>query len=269
MATKTKKVQTRIDERETFVSLQKNFADTEENVHEKLKVLYELQKADNDIEKILQLRGELPFEVKALEDDVAAIEAKIAQTEALIDGYAANVESARADIVDLDGQIAGYKSQLENIANSREYDSIQKELENLDLLRQIAEKNIRETQAASAEKKESLEDLGRRLEIRREDLRIKQEELDGIVDSTAERENELRARRDALAAKIDERTISAYDRIRASVHNHMAVVSVYNEDSCGGCFNTITPQKLVDIASGRKLIICEHCGRIIVNPDID
>ena len=269
MATKTKKVQTRIDERETFVSLQKNFADSEENVHEKLKVLYDLQKADNDIEKIVQLRGELPLEVAALEQDVAAIEARIAQSEAMIDAYGDTIESNKADIVDLDAQMAKYRAQRDNVANSREFASIDKELENLDLLRQIAEKNIRETQAAIADKKDYLEDLGKRLEIRREDLAIKREELDGIVESTAEREKELQERRAALSAKVDERTISAYDRIRASVHNHLAVVTVFNEDSCGGCFNTVTPQKLVDIASGRKLIICEHCGRIIVNPDID
>lgn len=269
MATKTKKAVTRIDERETFVSLQKSFADSEENVHEKLKVLYELQKADNDIEKIIQLRGELPGEVAELEADVAAIEAKIAQTEALIDGYGETIEANKADIVDLDGQMAKYRVQRDNVANSREFDSINKEIENLDLLRQIAEKNIRETKEATAAKKDYLEELGKRLEIRREDLSVKQDELGGIVESTAGREKELQERRDSLAAKVDERTISAYDRIRASVHNHMAVVTVYNEDSCGGCFNTITPQRLVDIASGRKLIICEHCGRIIVNPDLD
>jgi len=269
MATKKVKAENQIDQMETFVSLQKSFADTEENALEKLKTLYALQKADNAIEKIMQLRGELPLEVAELEKDVEAIEAKIAQAEALIEGYGHTIEANRADIVDLDGQIDKYKAQLDNIANSREYDSIQKEIENLDLLRQIAEKNIRDTQTATAEKREYLEEMHRRLEIRNEDLQVKQQELAGIVESTADEEAKLSAKRAELAAKVDERTISAYDRIRASVHNHLAVVTVFNENACGGCFNTITPQRLVDIASGRKLIICEHCGRILVNPDIE
>ena len=266
---KIKKVETPIDERETFVSLQKSFGDSEISVEEKLKTLYELQEADNAIEKILQLRGELPAEVKELEDEVQALKDKYAQTEDLIGEFGRAIEANKQDIVELDAQIAKYQGQLENIANSREYDSINKELENQGLLRQIAEKHIGETRMAIAEKREYLEDLQRRIEIREEDLKIKQEELDSIVDSTAAEEAKLTARRKACAEKIDERTMSAYERIRASVHNHLAVVPVFNEDSCGGCFSTITPQRLIDIASNKKLIICEHCGRIIVNPHFD
>ena len=94
-------------------------------------------------------------------------------------------------------------------------------------------------------------------------------ELDSIIESTAKEEEVLQEKRKACAAKIDDRTMSAYERIRASVSNHLAVVSVYDGDSCGGCFNTITPQRLIDIASNKKLVICEHCGRIIVNPDFE
>ena len=268
MAAKKQIAQKQIDQMETFVSLQKNFGDTEENVLEKLKTLYALQKADNAIDKIMQLRGELPHEVEGLQKDVEAIEARIAQTRQLIDGFGANIEKNRNEIVDLDAEMEKYRSQLDKIANSREFDSINKELENLDLLRQIAEKHIREAQTSISENRELLEELDRRLQIRREDLQLKEEELSGIVDSTSDEESALSARRAELAAKVDERTLSAYGRIRASVHNHMAVVTVFNGNACGGCFNTITPQRLVDIASGRKLIICEHCGRILVNPDI-
>ena len=119
------------------------------------------------------------------------------------------------------------------------------------------------------------ERIGDRILIREEDLRAKQEELAQIVESTAKEEKTLQTKRDALAAKIDERTLSAYERIRGNAHNHLAVVTLFpkNEDgtygdACGGCFHTITPQRIIDIASGRKLVICEHCGRIIVNPDI-
>ena len=105
--------------------------------------------------------------------------------------------------------------------------------------------------------------------MREEDLAAKNEELASIVNSTADEEKTYTDKRDALVAKLDARTMSAYERIRASVHNHLAVVTVYNGNACGGCFNTIIPQRLVDIASNRKLIICEHCGRIIVSPDIE
>ena len=267
--TKIKKVETPIDERETFVSLQKSFADSEANIQEKLRTLYALQEADNEIEKIVQLRGELPAEVASLEEDVAEIEGKIHHVNALIEEYLHNIELNKQNIVDYDAQIEKYKEQLDNISNSREYDSINKELENQDLLRQIAVKNIGDTRMAIEGKKDLLEELDRRLEIRNEDLAAKREELAVIKESTASEEEKLQARRDALAAKIDARTMSAYTRIRQSVHNHLAVVPVFNGDSCGGCFNTVTPQRLIEIASGKKLVICEHCGRIIVNPNAE
>ncbi len=171
--------------------------------------------------------------------------------------------------MDLDAEIAKYQEQLSNISNSREYDSISKEIENLGLLREIAQKHIGEARIAIGERRDSIDALGDRIAIREQDLAAKQEELETIVASTSEEEKALQERRDACAAKIDERTMSAYDRIRGSVRNHLAVVTVYNGDSCGGCFNAITPQRLVEIASGKKLVICEHCGRILVNPDAE
>ncbi len=270
MATKKiKKVETPIDQRETFVSLQKNFADSEISVEEKLKTLYALQEADSAIDKIMQMRGELPSEVEALENEIADLKARQAQGAAVIEAYSQTVTENRQSIVDCDAQIEKYQRQLNDISNSREYDSINKEIENQGLLRQIAQKNINDTKAAVAEKKAEIESLKDYISIRNDDLKAKKEELSTIVESTSKEEKKLRAVRDDCAKKIDPRTMSAYDRIRASVHNHLAVVSVYNGDSCGGCFNTITPQRLVDIASNKKLIICEHCGRIIVNPDFE
>ncbi len=266
---KTKKVETPIDQRETFVSLQKNFADSELSVEEKLKTLYRLQETDNAIEKIVHLRGELPGEVATLEDEVAAFRSKYAHIEELIAGYEKSITADKQQIVELDAEIEKYQKQLENIANSREYDSINKEIENLSLLRQIAEKHIGEARFAIEERKSDLEDINSRIEIRLGDLEAKQAELAGIVESTAKEEEVLQERRKEFTAKIDDRTMSAYERIRASVSNHLAVVSVYDNDSCGGCFNTITPQRLIDIASNKKLVICEHCGRIIVNPDFE
>ena len=149
------------------------------------------------------------------------------------------------------------------------YDSINKEIENQDLLRQIAEKNIGEAKERIADKKADLEVIKERIAVRNDDLVAKKEELTSIVESTAKDEAVLQAKREACAAKIDARTMSAYERIRQSCNNHLAVVSVYNGNSCGGCFNTIAPQKLIDIASNKKLIICEYCGRILVNPDFE
>jgi len=270
MATKKiKKVETPIDQRETFVSLQKNFADSEISVEEKLKTLYALQEADSAIDKIVQLRGELPAEVEALESEVAELKARLAQGAAVIDAYNQTIAENKQNIVDCDLQIEKYQKQLDDISNSREYDSINKEIENQGLLRQIAQKTINDTRAAIMERKEEQESLKDYISVRSEDLKAKKEELATIVESTSKEEEALKAKRDECAAKIDPRTMSAYDRIRASVHNHLAVVSVYNGDSCGGCFNTITPQRLVEIASNKKLIICEHCGRIIVNPDFE
>lgn len=272
---KTTKVQTPVDERETFVSLQKTFAEDEQSAQEKLKTLYELQAVDNDIDKLVQLRGELPEEVASLEEEVESLKAKYARVEQLIDGYNQNIASSKKEIEELDSEIEKYRSQLDNISNSREYDSINKELENQDLLRAIAEKNINEAREAIDDKKVDLDRINDRITIREGDLESKKQELSSIVESTAKEEAALEKRREAYTAKLDERTLSAYELIRKSTHNHLAVVSLFpkNEDgtygnACGGCFHTITPQRLIDIASGKKLVICEHCGRIIVNPDI-
>ena len=191
------------------------------------------------------------------------------KVEAPIDQFNRNIADAKLSIADHESTIEKYQRQLESISNSREYDSLNKEIENQDLLRQIDEKTIYDTRAAIGEKKAELDELKDRLAVRTEDLAAKKEELDTIVESTAKEEAVLSARREECAAKIDARTMSAYERIRQSVHNHLAVVGIYNGDSCGGCFNTITPQRRVEIASNRKLIICEHCGRIIINPDFD
>lgn len=272
---KTTKVQTPVDERETFVSLQKIFAENEQSAQEKLKTLYELQAVDNDIDKLVQLRGELPEEVASLEEEVESLKAKRVRMEQLIDGYNQNIASSKKEIEEFDSEIEKYRSQLENISNSREYDSINKELENQDLLRAIAEKNINEAREAIDDKKVDLDRISDRITIREGDLESKKQELSSIVESTAKEEAALSKRRETYTAKLDERTLSAYGRIRKSTHNHLAVVTLFPKnddgtcgDACGGCFHTITPQRLIDIASGKKLVICEHCGRIIVNPDI-
>ena len=269
MAKKTKKIETPIDQRETFVSIQKSFADSDLSVSEKLKTLYILQQADTEIDKILQLRGELPLEVEQLEEEIADLKAKSTRISEQIEEMTKFIAENKLNITECDAQIEKYKGQLDNISNSREYDSLNKEIENQGLLRQIAEKHIGEAKERIFDKKNDLEVVKEKINVRSEDLAAKKEELATIVEATSKDEERLRANREACAAKIDARTMSAYDRIRESCNNHLAVVSVFNGDSCGGCFSTIAPQRLIDIASNRKMIICEHCGRILVNPDFE
>ncbi|MBQ9185796.1 MAG: hypothetical protein IJ151_08000 [Bacteroidales bacterium] len=270
MATKkTKKVATPVDQRETFVSIQKSFADSDISVEEKLRTLYELQKADVAIDKIMNRRGELPAEVEALEEEIAGIKARISKINEMNAGLSLSISENKEKAAASEDAAAKYRTQLNQIQNSREYDSIEKEIENLDLEKQIAEKFIGEAKLKIAENKDAAAELGQRVEVRSEDLRIKKEELENIAKTTVDEEKSLKTKRAALAEKIDERTMSAYERIRGSVHNHLAVVSVFNDNACGGCFNTIIPQRLIDIASMKKLVICEHCGRIIVSPEMD
>lgn len=269
MVKKTKKIETPIDQRETFVSIQKSFADSDLSVEEKLKTLYALQQADSQIDKILQLRGELPLEVEALDGEIADLKAKSARVNELIDDAGKRILEYKHNIVECDSQLEKYRAQVDNVANSREYDSLNKEIENQELLRAIAEKNISETKEFVSLKKHELEDLKEKISVKNDDLKAKKQELSTIVESTAKEEERLRTAREACADKIDARTMSAYDRIRNSSNNHLAVVSVFNGDSCGGCFNTIPPQRLIDIASNKKMIICEYCGRILVNPDFE
>lgn len=268
-------VQTSIDERETFVSLRKSFADNEQDAQQKLKFLYELQRADIEIDKLMQLRGELPDEVAALEQEVAALKARYEREEQVVEGFRTKIEENKKHIVEFEAEIDEYEKQLANISNSREYDSIEKEIENQKLLKAIAEKDIRESYEAIDNCGRELEKISNRMTIREGDLEAKREELSTIVESTADEEKTLLARREACTAKLDERTLSAYNRIRESTHNHLAVVTLFprNEDgtygdACGGCYHTVTPQRIIDITSGKKLVICEHCGRIIVNPEI-
>ena len=269
MAKKTKKFETPIDQRETFVSIQKNFADSDISVEEKLKTLYALQAADTAIDKILQLRGELPLEVEALEAELEEIKARIAAINEAVDNNTKAIAEHKNAIVECDAQLERYKAQVDNITNSREYDSINKEIENQELLRMIAEKRISEAKEANAAKKADLELLKDKQNVKLQDLKAKKEDLATIVESTAEEEKVLLAKRMECAQKIDARTMSAYERIRSSVNNHLAVVSVYDGNACGGCMNTISPQKLIDIASNKKVNICEYCGRILVNPEFE
>ena len=269
MAKKTKKIETPIDRRETFVSLSSKLGDSNLSVEEKLKTLYELQLADSALDKIYQLRGELPLDVENLENEIAELKAKSSEFSALIDEYNKGIVANKMKLAESQTQIEKYKGQLENIANSREYDSLIKELENEEVLKKIADKNILEFKNKISYGKQDIEEIKYRLSIKNEALKAKKVELETIIEATSVEETKLQANRDLCASKIDERVMSAYELIRTTNKNKLAVVSVFNGNSCGGCFGIITPQRLVDIASNKKMIICEHCGRILVNSEFE
>ena len=267
MATKKKvnKIDTPIDPRETFVSLQKNMADTDSiAMEQKLRTLYRIQQTDTKIDKIYLLRGELPLEVQDLEDEIAGLNTRIANTKAEIK----DIEKVNADhkhvIEESKHLIAKYDAQRDHVKNNREYESITKEIEYQDLEQQVAAKKIRENEALISEKKQVVEDAQKDLGLRQADLVEKQKELETIVEETAKEEEALLKERENLVSQIDERMMVAYTKVRANAHNKLAVVTV-SRDACGGCFNKIPPQRRLDIEESKKIIVCEYCGRILVS----
>ena len=271
MATKKKvnKIVTPIDQRETFVSLQKNMADTDSiAMEQKLHTLYRIQQTDTKIDKIYLLRGELPLEVQDLEDEIAGLQTRIANAKAEIKEIEkANAEHRHA-IEESKHLMARYDAQRDNVKNNREYESITKEIEYQDLEQQVAEKKIRENDMLAEEKKQVIEEAQDALAHRESDLVEKRKELDTIVEETAKEEEELLKEREKLVGQIDERMMVAYSKVRANAHNKLAVVTV-RRDACGGCFNKIPPQRRLDIEESKKIIVCEYCGRILVSSSFE
>jgi len=241
--------------------------DTEISIEEKLLALYELQKVDSDIDKIRILRGELPLEVQDLEDEIAGLETRIKN----IDDETKNLESAisnkKNEIVNAKELIKKYQDQQNNVRNNREYDSLSKEVEFQTLEIELCEKRIREFIAQVAEKKEAAEQSKALLAERTNDLSVKKEELEEIIKDTQKEEDQLVKRSKEFENIIESRLITAYKRIRANARNGLAVVTV-ERDACGGCFNKIPPQRQLDIKSRKKIIVCEYCGRILVDDEI-
>lgn len=271
MATKKKvnKIVTPIDQRETFVSLQKNMADTDSiAMEQKLRTLYRIQQTDTKIDKIYLLRGELPLEVQDLEDEIAGLNTRIANTKAEIKEIEKVNTEHKHVIEESKHLIAKYYAQRENVKNNREYESLSKEIEYQDLEQQVAAKKIRENEALISEKKSVIEEAQEALSHREADLVEKKKELDTIVEETAKEEAALLKERESLVSQIDERMMVAYTKVRANAHNKLAVVTV-TRDACGGCFNKIPPQRRLDIEESKKIIVCEYCGRILVSSSFE
>ncbi len=236
----------------------------EQTVEQKLKALYELQTIHTKIDKIRQVRGELPMEVADLEDDVAGLETRIQKIKAELDDLEDDIVTRKNLIRDAQANIKKYETQLNEVKNNREYDAISKEIEIQGLDIQVSEKKIREFGFEIASKTAIYEKALGDLEARKSDLDAKKAELGTITAETQKEENELTTLADKATTGIDERLLVAYNRLRQNAKNGLAVVTI-QRDSCSGCFNQIPPQRQSDIRQRKKIIVCEHCGRILVD----
>ena len=233
-------------------------------VEEKLQNLYELQRIDTEIDKIKTLRGELPLEVQDLEDEIAGLETRIENLKVELGELDKTSSTRKMDIKKAEEAIKKYSEQLDNVRNNREYDALSKEIEFQKLEIELQEKRIREAQKAKAEKEALMEESKKRYADKVSDLEAKKGELNDIINETHKDEESLQTKSEELAATIDERLLTAYRRIRSNARNGLAVVTV-DRDACGGCFNKIPPQRQLDIRSRKKIIVCEYCGRILID----
>jgi len=236
----------------------------EQTVEQKLKALYDLQTIHTKIDKIRQVRGELPMEVADLEDDVAGLETRIQKIKNELDDLEDDIVNRKNVIRDAQANIKKYETQLNDVKNNREYDAISKEVEIQGLDIQVSEKKIREYGFEITSKTQIYDKALAELEGRRADLEAKKAELDNITSETEKDEAELTSEAEAAKQNIDERLLIAYTRLRGNAKNGLAVVTI-QRDSCSGCFNQIPPQRQSDIRQRKKIIVCEHCGRILVD----
>ncbi|HNY03541.1 MAG TPA: C4-type zinc ribbon domain-containing protein [Bacteroidales bacterium] len=240
---------------------------TEITIEKKLIALYNLQQVDSQIDKIRIIRGELPLEVQDLEDEIAGLETRIENYNQETEAMERSITEKKNAVKDALAMIKKYEEQQMNVRNNREYDSLTKEIEYQNLEIQLAEKRTREYQANLEMKKEEIEHYEKQLNDRKNDLEIKRNELDDIIAETEKEENELIKVSENNTQFIEERLLTAYSRIRKNARNGLAVVQI-ERDACGGCFNKIPPQHQLDIRMHKKIIVCEYCGRILVDDGI-
>jgi hypothetical protein len=239
----------------------------EVSIEKKLEALYTLQQVDSKIDKIRAYRGELPLEVQDLEDEVAGLETRISNFQEETKKHLTDVANYKIKIKEAEALIKKYEDQQNNVRNNREYDSLSKEIEYQQLDIQVSEKRIREANARSEEIAAKISAAQQRLEERKNDLDVKKDELKSIVEETQKEEEALQKRSADCESLIEERLLIAYKRIRKNARNGLAVVGI-NRDACGGCFNKIPPQHQLDICTHKKIIVCEYCGRILVDKAI-
>lgn len=240
---------------------------SELSVEKKLRALYQLQTMLSEIDKIKTLRGELPLEVQDLEDEVTGLTTRIEKIKGEIEELKGNVATKKIEIETAKASIEKYKQQQDNVRNNREFDVLTKEIEFQTLEVELCEKRIKEYTESIKTKNEEIEKSTTALEERKKDLEVKKNELDEIIAETKQEEEKLRDKAKNLETTIEPRLLQAFKRIRKNSRNGLAITYV-QRDACGGCFNKIPPQKQMDIRMRKKIIVCEYCGRIMIDPEL-
>lgn len=239
----------------------------EVSVEQKLIALYSLQQIDSQIDRIRIIRGELPLEVQDLEDEIIGLETRIENYNEEVGVLEKSVKDKQLAIKDSQNLIKRYEEQQMNVRNNREYDSLSKEIEYQTLEIQLSEKRIKEYRLALEQKQNEINEAQENLTERQGDIQIKQKELEDIVTETDKEEKALVDKSNENQKYIEDRLLKAYKRIRKNARNGLAVVQI-ERDACGGCFSKIPPQRQLDIRMHKKIIVCEYCGRILVDPSI-
>lgn len=239
----------------------------EYSVEEKLSSLIALQKVESKIDEIQILKGELPMEVSDLEDEIHGLNARQTRIEEEINGIQEFINSKKEIIKEAEALIQKYEKQSENVKNSREFEAINKEIEMQQLEMKLAEKHIRDANEEIADKVVVLEKAKKNLSVKESILATKKSELEKIIASTEKEETYYNGLSDEARKKVDERLLVSYDRIRKNYRNGLAVVPV-ERDACGGCYNQIPPQRQSEIRQRKKIIVCENCGRILVDDEV-
>lgn len=237
------------------------------SVEQKLKYLYQLQTMLSEIDRIKILRGELPLEVRDLEDEIEGLMHRIGKYNEEIEGVNTDIDRMRGKIKDAETAINRYKTQLDDVKNNREYDMLSKEIEFQSLEIELQNKRIGEAQRVAADLQTNAEGAKTQLEERRADLDIKKSELEEITAETKAEEEKLRDKAKGVEQNIEPRLLAAFKRIRKNSRNGLGIVYV-QRDACGGCFNKIPPQRQLDIRMRKKIIVCEYCGRIMIDPEL-
>ncbi len=238
------------------------------SIEEKLTAVLSLQKIDSKIDEIKTLKGELPMEVKDLEDDVEGLQTRVQNIDSEIAKMEEYMEARREGKKEAEALIKKYEKQQDNVKNSREFEAITKEIEMQGLEIKLCEKNIKDAQFELQERQVVKTQTGNLLEAKEETLAQKRKELEKIIKETEKEETDLAKLSAAAKEKVDERLLTAYERIRGNFRNGLAVVPVMR-DSCGGCFNIIPPQRQAEIHQRKKIIVCEHCGRVLVDSELN
>lgn len=241
--------------------------ESEISVESKLQTLYQLQTTLSAIDEKRALRGELPLEVQDLEDEIAGLKTRVEHIEGDINDFQQAVAQKQGEIKEAEESVERYKKQLDEVRNNREYDTLTKEIEFQSLEIELCNKKIKEANAKVEDKKRELIRTNDLINDRQQALDEKKSELDEIMQETREEEQALKAKAEDLETKIEPRLLSSFKRIRKNARNGLGIVYV-QRDACGGCFNKIPPQRQLDIKMHKKIIVCEYCGRIMIDPEL-